>query len=166
MHDVRQISDLVVSRSAGLTLYARQWVDRATADDVVQTALVSLLSQRKSPVDPMAWMYRAVRNAAIDALRANSRRHRREQLTALNTPGWFEPSPGDALDAAAAEAVLRQLPVDAREVVVMRLWGDLGFTAIAELLDISVSTAHARYSDALIKLRQAMEQPCKTTTSK
>jgi len=166
MHDVRRLSDLVMSRSAGLALYARQWVDRATADDVVQTALVSLLSQRTSPGDPVAWMYRAVRNAAIDAGRARSRRRQREQSVASNRPDWFEPSPGDAMDAELAQSAMMQLPTDSREVLVLRIWGDLGFSAIAKVLNVSVSTAHARYSSGLSQLKDLLEQPCKTTISK
>jgi RNA polymerase sigma-70 factor (ECF subfamily) len=166
MHDVRRLSDLVMTRSAGLALYARQWVDRSTVDDVVQTALVSLLSLRREPEDPVAWMYRAVRNAAIDAARAQNRRSRREQSVASTQPDWFEPSPDSAMDAASAEVALAQLPADAREVVVLRVWGDLGFSAIAKVLGVSVSTAHARYTDALTQLRDALEQPCKTTISK
>jgi len=165
MSDLTRLSDLIAARSAGLTLYARQWVDGSSAEDVLQTAMVSLLSQRKMPADPVAWMYRAVRNAAIDAARAQARRRKREQAVASARCDWFEPSADDAMDATSAEAALRQLPADAREVVVLRLWGDLGFSAIANVLGVSVSTAHSRYTAALEQLRNLLEQPCKTTVT-
>jgi RNA polymerase sigma-70 factor (ECF subfamily) len=75
----------------------------------------------------------------------------------------FESSAIDEIDAAMAEAALRQLPADAREIVVMRLWGDLGYSAIAAVLGVSVSTAHARYQSSLKQLREIMEQTCKTS---
>ena len=161
MTNLSQVSQLIVARSPGLRLFARQWGDAATADDVVQTALVSLLSQRKLPDDPVAWMYRTVRNAAIDAARAGDRRKRREQTVAMERGDWFEATIDNALDAADAETALRQLPNESREVVVLRLWGDLGFAAIAEVLGISVSTAHSRYTSALEQLKQKLEPACR-----
>lgn len=169
MTDLTRLSDLITARFAGLVLYARQFVDGDIADDVVQTALVALLSQRKAPAEPVAWMYRAVRNAAIDAARAKARRRRREQSVAADRSGWFEPSMGQAMDAASAEAALRRLPADFREVVVLRLWGDLRFADIADILNVSVSTAHSRYTTALEQVKHLMgsslEQRCKTTTT-
>lgn len=146
----------VAGRAAGLALYARQWAaDRAAADDAVQAALVALLSLSAVPEDPVAWAYRAVRNAAIDAGRAGSRRRRRERAVAQGE--WFEPSPGDPLDAAAAEAALRRLPAELREAVVLRVWGGLGFGAVADVCGCSVSTAHARHAAGLKRLRAILE---------
>ena len=152
----------VAARAAGLTLYGRQWTsDAAAAEDAVQSVLVSLLSLPDAPADPVAWAYRAVRNAAVDGSRSAGRRRRRERAVA---PGeWFEPSPDDALDALAAEAALRQLPAELREAVVLRIWGGLGFAAIAEVAGCSVSTAHARHAAGLKRLREILEPTCRTT---
>ena len=68
-HD--RLAQLVMQRLAALTLFARQWLDAASAEDVVQETLTTLLMQRKSPDDPVAWMFRAVRNAAIDHCRTS-----------------------------------------------------------------------------------------------
>src|SRR5262249_19753683 len=80
----------VGERAAGLRLFARQWVDAATAEDVVQEALVALLAERQAPRSPVAWMYRAVRNAAFDHHRSSMRRRRREQAVAGAREQWFE----------------------------------------------------------------------------
>src|SRR3954471_20921033 len=68
MSDLNRLTQMVVDRAAALALYARQWLgdDASSAQDVVQDALTALLMQRQPPSDPVAWMYRAVRNAAID----------------------------------------------------------------------------------------------------
>jgi RNA polymerase sigma-70 factor (ECF subfamily) len=152
---------MVTQRAAGLVLYARQWLDAASAEDVVQEALTALLMQRRQPDNPVAWMYRAVHNSAIDSVRSSSRRRRREQTVAAMRSEWFEPAPDSALDAQIAETALRQLSAEHRRVVVMRIWGELGFAQIAEIMQLSVPTVHERYVSALAQLRSALEKPCR-----
>src|SRR5262245_17472873 len=158
--DLERLTAAVAERAAGLVLYARQWLDAVAAEDVVQEALVSLLAQRRPPDNPIAWMYRAVRNAAIDAARSTARRRRREAVVARSRREWLEASPESVLDAQAAEQALRQLAPDFRQVVVLRIWGELGFAEIAEIMELSVSTVHGRYASALGQLRVALEKPC------
>src|SRR5256885_68978 len=109
MGDLDRLTHTVLERAAGLALYARQWHDAASADDVVQEALSALLTQRTTPNDPVAWMFRAVRNAAIDEARSASRRRRREQAVAGRRRESFESRPDSTIDARAAEAALAQL---------------------------------------------------------
>ena len=163
--DVEQLTRMVTECAAALVLYARQWLDGASADDAVQDALVALLAQRQPPRNPTAWMYRAVRNAAIDAARATERRRRREQSVAMARREWFVPQPDALLDAQSAERALRRLNAEHREVVVLRIWGDLAFAEIAEILELGVSTVHDRYKAALGELRSALEKPCPTKTN-
>jgi RNA polymerase sigma-70 factor (ECF subfamily) len=148
--------------SAALVLYARQWLDGGGADDAVQEAIVALLVQPQAPRNPKAWMYRVVRNAAIDAARAMERRRRREQSAALARREWFVSEPDAVIDAKTAERALRELNPEHREVVVLRIWGDLAFAEIAEVMQLGVSTVHDRYNAALRQLRSALEQPCPT----
>jgi RNA polymerase sigma-70 factor (ECF subfamily) len=169
MGDLEQLAQRVMERAAGLTLYARQWLDDATsAEDVVQEALTSLLAQHPPPHDPVAWMFRAVRNGAIDQARSSVRRRRREQAVAESRREWFE-SPADTLiDARDAQAALADLPPASREIVVLRIWSDLSFAQVADVVGMSLSTVYDRYNAALRQMRTRMEkQPCspkKTTT--
>jgi RNA polymerase sigma-70 factor (ECF subfamily) len=164
MSDLNRLAQMVVERAAGLALYARQWLDAESAQDVVQEALTALLMQRHPPDNPIAWMYRAVHNLAIDCARSTSRRRRREQTAAMTRLEWFESSADSALDAQVAEAALRQLPAEYRRVVVMRIWGELGLAQIAEIMQLSVATVHERYVSALAQLRSALEKPCRNKT--
>jgi RNA polymerase sigma factor (sigma-70 family) len=157
-------TDIVTARSAALALYARQWVDAATADDVVQDVLVAAWSVKPIPHDPAAWAFAAVRNRAITASRATARRRRHEKTAAENRSDWFEPSTADSIDAGTAEAALRALPEPLREAVVLRFWGDLGFAAIAAVVGCSVATAHNRYTSAIAALREKLETPCPTNS--
>jgi RNA polymerase sigma-70 factor, ECF subfamily len=169
-NDLERLTRAVTERAAGLALYARQWVDASTAEDVVQETLVALIAHHRrwqqfsdpgSRLDkPIAWIYRAVRNGAIDHARSVARRRRREQAVAEKRPDWFTPRPDAHLDAQVAEQALRGLDAEYREVVVLRIWNDLKFIEIAEILGLGVSTVHDRYNAALKQLRIALEKPC------
>jgi RNA polymerase sigma-70 factor (ECF subfamily) len=156
----------VVERASRLTLYARQWLDGSAAEDAVQEALTSLLMLKHLPADPMAWMFRTVRNAAIDQARASARRRKREQAFAAVRVELFQLTPDALIDAQLAEHALKELPADQREVVVLRIWGEMGFTQIAEIVRHSVSTVHAKYTAALETMRQRLEESCKTNKMK
>jgi RNA polymerase sigma factor (sigma-70 family) len=161
MSDLNHLTQMVTERAGGLVLYARQWLDAASAEDVVQEALTALLMETRVPQNPIAWMYRAVHNAAIDSVRSTSRRRRREQIVATGRREWFESSADSLLDAQVAEAALKQLSAEHRQVVVMRIWGELGLAQIAEVMEMSVATVRERYISALAQLRSALEKPCR-----
>jgi RNA polymerase sigma-70 factor (ECF subfamily) len=59
-------------------------------------------------------------------------------------------------DEAIEEALLR-LSDEQREVVVMRIWGELTFPQIGEVLSVSSSTADTRYRSGLKKLRLELD---------
>jgi RNA polymerase sigma factor (sigma-70 family) len=141
-----------------LVLYARQWLDRAAAEDVVQEVFTHLLERRRHDASP-ALVYASVRNAAISVARSSQARRRRERAVAGHESALFD-SPDDRLDARHAADALATLPPMQREAVVLRIWGQLGFEAIAEILGCSVSTAHGHFRSALIALRHQLERPC------
>ena len=61
---------------------------------------------------------------------------------------------------AAVEAALRRLPEAQREVLVLKVWGELSFPQIAATLDIPTNTAASRYRYALARLREELaEEP-------
>lgn len=149
---------LLDRHAAPLELYARQLCN--CADDVVQEAFVELARQPAVPAEPVLWLYRVVRNKAIDASRAVRRQKSHESQAAGQRSAWFEPSPGQALDAAAATRILKEFPPDQREVVIARIWSGLTFQEIGELIGTTDSTAHRRYESALAALRQKLRLPC------
>ena len=55
------------------------------------------------------------------------------------------------------ERALRALPPEQREVIALKIDGELTFAQIARVLDISVNTAASRYRYALEKLRSTLE---------
>ena len=141
---------------SGLVLYARQWCD--TPEDVVQDAFVAIMQESQSPDNPAAWLYRAVRNKALNAGRSSRRRARHEAVAAHRGDACFAASNDDHLDAETAAAALAGLPVEEREVIVARLWGALTFEQIAELAGTSVSTAYRHYQQGIAALREKLEE--------
>jgi RNA polymerase sigma factor (sigma-70 family) len=153
-----QLSRLVDDYAAALVLYARQWC--AAAEDVVQEAFVRLAAQRSPPNNIVGWLYRAVRNGALAAARAEQRRRRHESAAALRMPSWFVTSEETRLDAEIATTALQTLPLEQRETLVAHLWGGLTFEQIGELTGVSSSTAHRRYLAGLSALRERLRVPC------
>ncbi len=60
------------------------------------------------------------------------------------------------LDAIAVHDALAQLPAEQAEVVVLKIWHEMTFAQIGEVLDISPNTAASRYRYGLEKLRQIL----------
>ncbi len=156
------LSHLFRAHAAALVLYARQWCDRADAEDVVQEAFVSLVRQPAMPDHLAAWLHRVVRNAAISTARSRQRRIQRETRASRNE-AWFS-SVDDQIDAQSATRLLAELELDCREVIVARLWGGLTFDAIARLQSCSLTTTHRRYQHGLALLQERLERPCSIPT--
>lgn len=144
---------LVEANWSGLVLFARQWT--SDPEDVVQEAFMRRFQQTRAPADEVAWLYRVVRNEAISRARGQRNRAAREARVAADE-NWFQPL-DELIDAREAERALQDLAAELREVVVMRLWGQTTFQQIADVLSISVATAHRRYERALDSLRARLE---------
>lgn len=144
---------------ARLLIAARQWTrSAADAEDVVQEAFVRFWRhQRHLKGDPLPLMLTSVRRAALDLLRRSARRQRREQdHVDVAAESWFEAHPENDERANLLEEAVIQLPSEQREVLVLKIWGDLTFAEIADRLDLSANTAASRYRYALGALRQKL----------
>lgn len=143
-----------------LVLYARQIVpSMPDAEDVVQLAFVRWwrrFPQGDSAHIPL--LYAAVRTIALDQLRSDQRRTKREAKADIaledeNAP-VFDPPPGQQEIASIVETALHALPQEQREVVTLKLWSGLTFKEIATLTGDSINTVAGRYRYAL----QAMQR--------
>lgn len=155
----QDLARLIDAHAPALLLYARQWCE--TPEDVVQQAFLDLVRQPAPPAEAVGWLYRVVRNGAIDASRSHRRRQRREAEVARSA-GWFVEPAVEGLDAEAAVAALQRLPLEQREPIVAHLWGGLSFEQIAAVAGCSTSTAHRRYTAGIEVLRSLLGVPCPT----
>ena len=131
----------------------------ALAEDAVHDAFCNVLRQNQPSGNLKAYVYRAVRNAAIDHARRNAGRD-------LPLPDFiFDPQAQPAQSAEDAEfrqcvaESLLQLSADERETVVQHLYGELTFQEIASIRDAPLGTVVSWYRRGLEKLRTRLEVP-------
>jgi RNA polymerase sigma-70 factor (ECF subfamily) len=139
----------------GLVLFARQWVrSQADAEDVVQEAFVRFW-RRNHNIDNRALLYAAVRSAALDLIRRDGRRARRENEVYSGMAQFSEPQFAATDDSQGVLTMsIDRLPHEQREVLVMKIWNELTFAEIGETLGISQNTAASRYRYALAALKK------------
>lgn len=144
----------------GLLLFARQWVrSAADAEDIVQEAFVRFWRQNRD-IENRGLLYATVRSVALDAIRRDSRRARRE-AEAYSDADQSVDSQFEVDDEAQRSLglALNRLPHEQREVLVMKIWNDLTFAEIGEGLGISQNTAASRYRYALAALKKDLLPP-------
>ncbi len=142
----------------GLVLFARQFVRQLPdAEDIVQDAFVRFWRKEHS-IENRGLLYATVRSVALDLLRRDARRARREANAALDLEQTTQPQ-FDFDDGSQQElvAAVDHLPVEQREVLVMKIWNELTFVEIAETLGISQNTAASRYRYALASLKRILQ---------
>ncbi|MEO8440539.1 MAG: sigma-70 family RNA polymerase sigma factor [Spartobacteria bacterium] len=141
-----------------LLLFARRWTNsRAEAEDIVQDAFVRFW-RRQHSIENRALLYAAVRSAALDRLRSAQRRARREAAVALESDPHIEPQFAEMHESEQPlAAAVGRLPDEQREVVILKIWNELTFAEIAEVLEISQNTAASRYRYALGALRETLQ---------
>lgn len=140
-------------------LFARQQSRSfADAEDILQEAFVRIWSKRDlfPKVEP-GLVFTQIRRVAIDQSRKQQRREKREARYADTQDPWFLPATGPA-EWGDLESVLRKLPPEQQEVLVLKIWGDQTFEAIGKALEISPNTAASRYRYGLEQLRKEFSQ--------
>jgi RNA polymerase sigma-70 factor (ECF subfamily) len=141
----------------GLLLFARNWVQSAAdAEDIVQEAFVRFWRRNQSPAD-RGLLYAMVRSIALDLIRKDTRRARREAAVVSESEKLVEPEfhIEDESQQTLATA-LDRLPNDQREVLVMKIWNDLTFAEIGAALGVSQNTAASRYRYGLATLKKTL----------
>lgn len=144
-----------------LLLFARGWgKTREDAEDLVQEAVLRLWHhQAKSEGSPpdLPLAFSTIRFCGLNLHRTDTRRRKRENhILFLNDfrDVWLDPVMEDDEDSERLRVAVEALSPKLREVVVMKIWGDLTFQQISETLAISPNTAASRYRYALEALER------------
>jgi RNA polymerase sigma-70 factor (ECF subfamily) len=122
------------------------------AEDAVHNAFSRVLRNGRRPRDLRAYLFRCVRNAALDERRSAVRRARDASL--------FEPleTAGDSDDGRLeVEEMLHALSDDERECIVLKLFSGLTFREIAKTRGVSLNTAASWYRRGIMRLKARME---------
>ncbi|MGN6546856.1 MAG: RNA polymerase sigma factor [Aureliella sp.] len=124
------------------------------AEDAVQAALIRVMGDCDLLCRAQAaWPYllRMVRNESLVILRRKRRWRLLDNISDLLTRRTVDQLEQEDTHRAIWLA-LRMLPREQSEVVVLKIWEDLTFAQIAEVLGIPAATAASRYRYALAKL--------------
>ncbi len=108
---------------------------------------------------PRSFLFRMAHRLAIDRHRRDQTRQHYDTLASQERESLArpEPMPDDALWIQKALASsIEALPSEQRAVVVLKVWEEMTFAEIGEVLDISANTAASRYRYALDKLRDEL----------
>jgi RNA polymerase sigma-70 factor (ECF subfamily) len=128
------------------------------AEDAVQSVLVRVASQPEQlgAADcPWAYLLRMVRNEALAIARRKRRWTRAKNLSDFLSD-LVTTSRVDELEREethrAVWSALRALPPAQAEVVVLKIWEEMTFAQIGQILDVSPNTVASRYQYAMSKL--------------
>jgi len=145
---------LYETKAAELVLYGRALgLSHAEAEDVLQETFIALMQQAQPPAKLEHYCVRSFRNRALNYRRSLWRRLTRE----LESTRWFERSSDESPAEREAMRHLAELPVEQREVIVLKIWHRRTFEEIGEVLDISPNTAAGRYRYGLQKIKVRLE---------
>jgi RNA polymerase sigma-70 factor (ECF subfamily) len=151
--NVEEIEVLYRQHGAALLLFASTIIgERSKAQDAVHQVFLRLLERGdlRRAGDKKAYLFGCVRNAVLNE------RKRQDRDKPLEDSAWFSPPEQDYAGEQNLRRALAALAGDQREVVVLHVWGELTFSQIGDLLNVSANTAASRYRYALGKLREAM----------
>ena len=147
--DVRKLYE---QHRRGLFAYACSFVSSfATAEDILQHVFTRLLRFDVEITDsPIPYLYRAVRNTALNQIRDRSREVSLED-------GWLDSPSAMEQTGLELQSALKDLPEEQREVILLHVWGEMSFEETAAALGISPNTAASRYRYGLSKLREQFQ---------
>lgn len=148
-----ELKSLYEKHGAALAAYACSCgLDHASAEDVVQQLFLKMLGKPAFvPQSPLAYLYRATWNAAL-----NLRRNRHRETELKETESWFVHPSGDLDEVLHLQQALKELPEEQRETVFLKVWSGMTLLEIAEVTEVPLNTVASRYRYALEKLRERL----------
>ena len=152
--DASAFSRLVEAHQAPLLRHARAVLGEGSAyEDVVQETFLKLAQKPPSlsrevlgtpeleRAQLSSWLHKVTRNLCMDVARSETRRKRREQEASATEAAEGGLAVIDETDTRSmVEKQLNRLPVDQREVLVLRLLGERSYKEIAEITGKKVGT--------------------------
>lgn len=158
------------AHGAGLLLFAREQTrSSADAEDVLQEALVQLVQAvesgdfRGSAEQWHSYALSAIRHRAVDmGRRAEVRRRYAEapqnpEAAVCEETPWLSCAEDNEYLRRRVEELLRALPSDFSEVIVLKIWNGMTFQQIADTVGAPLPTITSRYRYAMRRMREELE---------
>jgi RNA polymerase sigma factor (sigma-70 family) len=143
--------------------------DRDLANDIFQDTFIKVINTLRSgnyneEGKFLSWVLRIGHNLVIDYFRSLKRMpmvHDTEEYSIFDTLPLLDENVEDKLIAeqihTQVRTLIEELPLDQREVVIMRHFGNMSFKEIAECTNVSINTSLGRMRYALINLRKLID---------
>ena len=149
--DIIEIEKFYIEYKDRLFGYAVSMVsNRTVAEDVVHSVFRKILNKGKIPENLKAYIYRSIRNEVIDIWR-KPRFLSQEEI--IFEEGYYENND----KAEETNYYLKRLELKEKEIIILKIYNDMTFAEIAEVLKESINTVSSRYRRGLEKLRKDME---------
>jgi RNA polymerase sigma-70 factor (ECF subfamily) len=135
---------------------------RHDAEDAVQEVFLGVLKSRerlRNVQDLTAYLFTALRRAAARIAVRRAQGPALSELVVVEAPDAADSSERFGPCHERLEKAMLALPAEQREVVLLKIDGELTFALIAEVIGVSMNTAASRYRYALEKLRKDLETP-------
>lgn len=135
-------------------------MDRMTAEDLTSQTFIKALEHigsynpRKGAFS--TWLYRIARNTVHDHFRVTRPHTNIDDVWHLEADENPFLDAAGSMDAVQIRDVLRKLPKDKREIVIMRLWDGLSYKEIADLTGKSEASCKMTFSRTIADLRTHM----------
>ena len=145
-------------------------LNRDVTEDVFQDTFIKVINTlRKGKYNEegkfLPWVMRIAHNLVIDHFRKNNRMPKFKNTDEFDI---FSVLHDDTLNVESklineqihndVKELIKELPIEQKEVLIMRLYKDMSFKEIAETTDVSINTSLGRMRYALINLRKLVEE--------
>lgn len=143
--------------------------DQYLAEDIFQETFIKVIDSLNSGTYKeegkfLPWVLRISHNLCIDYFRKVKRKPvivDAEGNDVLESIGFVDENVEDIMmkeqSSQSLKSLIKLLPDDQREVLVLRYYAELSFKEISEMTDVSINTALGRMRYALINLRKIID---------
>lgn len=154
-------SELVKRHQKGLLRLSMRFVkDLDIAQDVVQESFIKAyekLSSFEGRASFKSWLYQITVNTARNKLRENRYDYTDIEDIQLSVSATAEKKLVHKAVGEILNAEVEKLPFKQKTALVLRVYEDLSFAEIAQIMECPYDTAKANYRHALLKLKEIFE---------
>lgn len=131
--------------------------DRASAEDLASATFLKAVRHLDtfdaSRGSFSSWLYRIARNTLFDHFRKGSPTRPMEETEEFIGPDDLEQETVDRELVRKVNECVARLPKGQQEIIALRIWDDLPYAEIAEILGKSEASCKVQFSRAVRKLR-------------
>ncbi|TDE04049.1 RNA polymerase sigma factor [Flavobacterium hiemivividum] len=144
--------------------------DRDVSNDIFQDTFIKVIKTLKSNSYNeegkfLPWVMRISHNLIIDHFRKNKKMplfRETEEFSIFSIMSDDSPTIENKIIADQVELdikkLIEELPLDQKEVLVMRMYQDMSFKEISEITGVSINTSLGRMRYALMNLRKVIDK--------